>query len=65
MTVDEKFDVVSAIIEYEDGTMNDIHIIAELFQHLVDTGMINNLQGSYQRTAQLLLEHGVITNDNR
>ena len=40
-------------IEFEDG-------IIEAYQHLVDTGTIWHLQGSYTRTAVQLLESGQV-----
>ena len=47
------------IIDYETGELEQDDII-EGFQHLVDTGMINHLQGSYQRTALQLIEAGLV-----
>lgn len=57
MTKDE---MVTAIIEFEQGEMDDDNII-ELFQHLVDTGMAWSLQGSYGRMAKSLIEAGYVT----
>jgi len=57
MTKDE---MVQAIIEFEQGEMDDDNII-ELFQHLVDTGMAWSLQGSYGRMANNLIEAGYVT----
>jgi hypothetical protein len=50
-------DVVDFIIDFESGTLCDDEII-EGFQMLINTGTINNLQGSYQRTAQQLIDQG-------
>jgi len=50
---------VDAIIAYEQGALNEDEIL-ELFQYLLDTGLIKGLQGHYQRTAQFLLEEGYI-----
>lgn len=52
------YDLVSAIIQLETGEMMEEEII-ELFQHLIDTGKIEGLQGSYGRTAQQLIEAGL------
>ena len=55
----EPYDVTSAIIEYEDGDMPFPKIV-ELFQYLVDQRMISQLQGSYGRMAQRLIEAGEV-----
>ena len=55
----KEFDVVGAIMEFEQGSMLDDDIIV-LFQHLVDTGMAWSLQGSYGRMARTLIENGAI-----
>jgi hypothetical protein len=52
--------IVDKIIDFEEGNLTDDEVI-ELFQELVDTGMINQLQGFYQRTARDLWEAGYIT----
>ena len=48
------------IVEYEQGKLDEQQTI-QLFQELVDSGMIMNLQGHYQRLAAQLLEAGLIT----
>lgn len=48
-----------SIIAYEQGELDDEEII-ELFQELHRTGLAYQLQGSYGRTAQHLLEQGLI-----
>ena len=53
-------DIVSAIMDLESGNLDDAGILA-LFQDLVNTGMAWSLQGSYGRTATILLERGLIT----
>lgn len=55
-----KFDLTSRIIAYESGELSHEGFI-ELFQYLVDTGLAWSLQGSYGRTAQILISDGVIT----
>ena len=52
-------DLLKKIIAYEDGTLNNEETI-ELFQTLIETGLINELQGSYQRMAQHLVDEGLI-----
>jgi hypothetical protein len=54
-----QFDFADAVIRYESGEMNDEEMI-NLFQYLIDNGMIAHFQGSYGRTAQILLDMGLI-----
>ena len=49
--------LVDEIMRYEEGLMEDEEVI-EFFQKLIDTSVIFNLQGSYQRTAAYLIESG-------
>ncbi len=53
-------DYVSAIMDYEQGELDEDGII-DLFQFLVDTGMVWSLQGSYGRMAAALIEAGYVT----
>jgi len=53
-------DIVDFIIDFESGNLSDSEII-EFFQHLLNTGTINGLQGTYQRLANSLLEAGLIS----
>lgn len=55
-----KFDVTGGIIAYESGELSHCEVI-ELFQHLVDSGLAWQLQGSYGRTAAALIEAGEIS----
>lgn len=55
----KEYDTVSAIIAYENGDLDDEATI-ELFQHLVDNGTAWQLQGSYGRTAQALINAGLV-----
>ncbi len=59
LNADGKFDLTTRIIEFETGEASEEQVI-ELFQYLVDTGLAWSLQGSYGRTAEALLEAGVI-----
>jgi len=52
------FDLVDFFIEFESGTLDGDQII-EGFQYLINTRLINNLQGSYQRMAQQLIDNGL------
>jgi len=51
------------IVEYESGELNQDQTI-QLFQELVDSGMIMQLQGHYGRMAFQLMEAGLITVDS-
>ena len=43
--------LASDIAAYEAGELDEDQVL-DLFQRLLDTGLIHQLQGSYQRTAQ-------------
>ena len=60
LNAEGKFDLTTRIIEFETGEVTEEQVI-ELFQYLVDTGLAWSLQGTYGRTAEALLEAGVIT----
>ena len=51
------------IVAYEKGELNQDQTI-QLFQELVDSGMIMKLQGHYGRMAFQLMEAGLITLDS-
>lgn len=53
----ETFDTVTAIMLYEEGSLDD-EDTTELFQHLIDSGDAWTLQGSYGRMATALIEAG-------
>lgn len=48
---------VDQIIAYECGVLDDDETI-ELFQDLINSGLAYQLQGSYGRTANALIEAG-------
>lgn len=52
------YDMSSAIMAYEDDMLNDDEVV-ELFQHLIDTGLAWQLQGSYGRMANRLIADGL------
>lgn len=52
-------DLVDKLVRYEQGEMDSDETV-EFFQHLVDTGLAWTLQGSYGRTAQSMINRGVI-----
>ena len=50
---------IERIIDYEVGELNEEETI-ELFQDLVDSGMVWGLQGHYGRTATAMIDAGLI-----
>lgn len=52
-------DIASELNAYELGELSDMQVV-DLFQDLVDTGLAWTLQGSYGRTAQSLIEAGLV-----
>lgn len=50
---------VNKIVAYEQGDMDEEETI-EFFQELMDTGLIWSLQGHYGRTAQAMIDAGLI-----
>ena len=55
----ERLDLCEKIMAFENGELEDLEIF-ELFQGLCDTGMIFDLQGSYQRLAIRLAADGLV-----
>lgn len=55
-----RYDEVAAMIAWEQGEL-DADEVVELFQHLIDSGVVWSLQGTYGRTAQRLLDLGLCT----
>ena len=50
---------IDELIRYEAGELDEEELI-DLFQRLVDSGLVWTLQGHYGRTAKQLIEAGVI-----
>lgn len=59
MNVD-RFVTVDQIMAYEDGSMSSTDAV-QMFANLVRTGQAYQLQGSYGRAANSLIEQGVIS----
>jgi hypothetical protein len=57
------YDVTTNISAYEDGKLDD-HAVNELFQHLVDTGQVWEMEAIYGKKAVELEEVGRITIPN-
>lgn len=54
----KQFDQVAFIIAFEAGELDD-GAVADGFQHLIDSGLVWQLQGFYGRTAMRLINAGV------
>lgn len=52
--------MIEMLGDYENGTL-DVSKVPELFQNLVDSGLIFELQGSYLRAVKELVEAGLVT----
>jgi hypothetical protein len=57
-------DIVQKIIEYESEGMN-LKDTVDFFSELFKQGKISHLQGSYQRTAQNLIDIGILDNQGK
>lgn len=53
-------ELLDQIMAYEEGSLDDEETL-QLFQELINTGLVWNLQGSYGRTARDLIEAGLCT----
>lgn len=51
--------MLDLLMEYELGEISDEDTV-ELFQYLVDSGLVNSLQGHFGRTAEHLVQLGAI-----
>ena len=59
MKFEETNTIVSKIMAYEQGDMDEGEVI-DFFQELLDRNLLNHLQGSYQRHAEILINEGYI-----
>lgn len=53
----EELDIVSMLMEFDDGTQEPAQTL-KMFQHLIDTGAVWKLQGTYGRLATDLIRQG-------
>lgn len=60
VTLERRFSLPELIERYESGELEPDEAIA-FFQHLIDSGLAWQLQGSYGRTAAELIEQGLCT----
>lgn len=51
---------IDKMIAFESGELDEGQTV-ELFQDLVNSGVVWSLQGFYGRTAQALIEQGLVT----
>jgi hypothetical protein len=56
-------DEVDLIMAYEQGELSDDETI-DLFQRLINSGLVWQLQGHYGRTAHALIQGGYCTSGN-
>jgi hypothetical protein len=52
-------EIINLMIEFEDGNIDEDNLI-KLFQYLVNTGHAWKLQGVYGRTAESLIQAGLV-----
>lgn len=62
--VTNQSDIVSRLMAYEEGELDQDQVI-DLFQELLSSGLITQLQGHYGRTAQRLIDAGLIGQPTR
>jgi len=53
---------VGDMLDYESGNLSDLQIL-ELFAHLIKTGLVWSLQGSYGRTGKAFIAEGFISDE--
>jgi hypothetical protein len=52
--------ITEQLMKYEYNQLTDEETI-QLFQHLVNTGLAWQLQGSYGRTARAMIDNGIVS----
>jgi hypothetical protein len=52
--------ITEQLMKYEYNQLT-VEEIIQLFQHLVNTGLAWQLQGSYGRTAQSMIDSGIVS----
>lgn len=57
---EESMDTIGKIMAYENGELDEGEML-ELFQELVNTGLVWQLQGHYGRIASHLIDAGYIS----
>ena len=57
-----KFDIVDFVMDYESGLASEVEIV-EGFQHMINSGAVWGLQGSYGSMAHRLIELGFCKDD--
>ena len=56
---DKAMTIIEKIIAYENGELEDAEETIKFFQEIIDSGLVWQLQGHYQRTAIALVEAGL------
>ena len=56
---DKTMTTLDKIIAYENGELEDAEETVEFFQEIIDSGLVWQLQGHYQRVAIALVEAGL------
>lgn len=59
-TIAKSYDEVGQMIAWEEGLLDD-ETEADFFQHLIDAGLVWQLQGCYGRRATELIDAGICT----
>jgi hypothetical protein len=55
---------IDRIIAFENGDLRSEDDIVQLFQELIDSGLVWSLQGSYGRLAKVLIDNGLCSPAN-